>query len=223
MRHTKSLRHPRLGHHVTVQLWDVEGADSRLALQCACTAHAIAVVFDITNRSSFELAQQLLDGVNPRASAVLIGNKVDLRDHRKVSREEGRLLARVHRLEYLETSARLNHNVDEAFHVLLGSIPDEYLHSVSSSTTKKRPLTGSNICTICRRRLTRHASDSSSGQSPGRRHDSAETATDDMDEGDDRLQHHRHQQYRHRRAALEESDYDEVFHQNAARMDRQEL
>ena len=189
MRHTKSLKHPHYGHYVTVQFWDVEGSDSRVALQCAYKAHAIAVVFDITNRSSFEKAQKLLDSVNPRASSILIGNKVDLHDYRKVSYEEGRLLARIHRLEYIETSARLNYNVDEAFQLLINSVPEEYLHNVSSSAARRWRLAANTMCAICRRRVDRHVA-GGGGSRP--RHDSS--PSDFVDEREEVYDNHNHHQ-----------------------------
>lgn len=156
MRHTKSIQHPRRGFFTTVQFWDVEGSDSRVALQCAQKAHAVTVIFDITNRTSFEKAQKLLDGVNPRALSLVVGNKVDLDEQRKVSYEEGRLLAKIHRVQYIETSAKLNYNVDEAFHVVIGSIPDVFLHNVNSSAAKRWRLAATTICAICRRKVELH-------------------------------------------------------------------
>lgn len=44
---------------------------------------------------------------------VLVGNKIDLDEERKVSREEGQALANQHKMQYFETSAKLNRNIDE--------------------------------------------------------------------------------------------------------------
>lgn len=44
---------------------------------------------------------------------MLVGNKIDLEDERKVSADEARTLAEQHKMRYFETSARLNKNIDE--------------------------------------------------------------------------------------------------------------
>ena len=182
MRHTKNIFHPKHGCFVTVEFWDVEGADLSNALGSAHKAHAVAVVYDISNRSSFELAQKYLDGINPRVSALLIGNKLDLKNVRKVSYEEGRLLAKIHRVEFIETSAKVNYNVDEAFQILVSCIPDEYLVHVGSNsdldaTVSRRKLTTSSsvVCALCSNKIKRHhdpkGNDLTVGISPSMSHE----------------------------------------------------
>ena len=135
---TTSVFHPKKGRHVMVEFLDVEGANMTTALNSAHKAHAAAVVYDISNRSSFELAQKYLDGINPLVSALLVGTKLDLKNVRKVSHEEGRLLARIHRVDFIETSAKLNYNVDEAFQILVSRVPDQFLvHGTPRGTRRK--------------------------------------------------------------------------------------
>ena len=133
-------------------------SDIKTALMCAQKSHGVAVVYDITSRSSFEVAQRLLDNINPRASSVLIANKVDNSANRKVSFEEGRLLAKIHRVEFIETSARNNYNVDEAFQFLVSSVPDEYLKTKESNAASKRWQTSTNavLCAVCSRKVRYH-------------------------------------------------------------------
>lgn len=47
--------------------------------------------------------------------AVLVGSKMDLYEDRKVSKEEGRMLAEKYQMKYLEVSSKLNYNIAEAF------------------------------------------------------------------------------------------------------------
>ncbi len=157
MRHTKSVRSNRLAAEAIVQFWDIEGSDARTALLCAQKAHAVAVVYDITNRSSFELAQRLLDGINPRASVILIANKCDQESQRKVSHQEGKLLSRIHKVEFLEVSAKLNYKVDAAFQVVIDSVPEEYLGSRDSSALKAtrrwQASASAVVCSVCHQKL----------------------------------------------------------------------
>ena len=127
VRHTQTVYHTRHRREVIVQFWDVEGADTKTAHICAQKAHSVVVVYDVTNRSSFEAAQRLLDDVNPRASSLLIGTKSDLQHIRHVSHREGKLLARIHRVAYIEVSSLKNSNVEEAITYIVDNLPDEYV------------------------------------------------------------------------------------------------
>ena len=131
VRQTQSVYHTRHRREVVVQFWDVEGADTKTALICAQKAHSVGVVYDVTNRSSFEAAQRLLDEINPRASSLLIGTKCDLQQTRHVSHREGRLLARIHRVAYIEVSSLKNQNIEEAITYIVDNLPDEYVIETS--------------------------------------------------------------------------------------------
>ena len=115
------------GRQVRLQFWDIDGGETKTSIKCAQRAHAVVVVYDVTNRSSFDKAQMLLESINPRVTAMLIGNKLDLKDLRRVSYEEGRILAKIHRVQYVETSVKYNHNIEETLQLLLTCIPKEYL------------------------------------------------------------------------------------------------
>ena len=45
----------------------------------------------------------------------MIGNKSDLNDERIVSQDEGRMLAKQYEMAFIETSAKENVNIEEAF------------------------------------------------------------------------------------------------------------
>lgn len=149
---------------VQVQFWDIDGGENQIALECCLRAHAVIVVYDITNRSSFQKSQYFLESINPRISALLIANKLDLQDYRKVTYSEGRLLAKIHRVQYIEASCKLNYNVEQALQLLLASIPKEYMRkrtpriqarSYSENTVNNVP-TRECSCVTCHRQLMRH-------------------------------------------------------------------
>ncbi|KAJ3413971.1 Ras GTPase [Chytridiales sp. JEL 0842] len=88
------------------------------------------LVYSITSRSSFEeifqFHQQILR-VKDRDwfPVVLVGNKADLEPERAVGVNEGREAARGFGCTFVEASARVRFNVDEAFHELVRAIRDE--------------------------------------------------------------------------------------------------
>uniref|UniRef100_T1JCJ7 Ras-like protein 2 n=1 Tax=Strigamia maritima TaxID=126957 RepID=T1JCJ7_STRMM len=82
------------------------------------------LIFSVTDRSSFDeiykFHKQILR-VKDRDEfpMLLVGNKADLEHHRLVSSEEALALSRQLKLPYIECSAKLRMNVDQAFHELV--------------------------------------------------------------------------------------------------------
>jgi small GTP-binding protein len=109
------------GHRVRLQLWDTGGLESFRSLvpeYCRKVVGAL-LVFDLTSRASFREIKTFKGMVCARAgqpvTMILIGNKVDLEERRKVPEEEARAYARRKKMEYFETSAATGANVEDAF------------------------------------------------------------------------------------------------------------
>ena len=87
-------------------------------------------VFSVTYRSDFDRLPEIFDGYlgNMKIPVVIAGNQCDLTDERKVSTQEGRDFAEERGCTYIETSAKMNVNVEEAFitlcHSILNDNPD---------------------------------------------------------------------------------------------------
>ena len=95
----------------------------------------VVLVFDITNRSSFEDAiPQMLAIVENHApdytSLILVGNKADLADQdalkreREIAKEEAEQFAQQLRIRYVETSALSGQNIEEVFELISKDIYD---------------------------------------------------------------------------------------------------
>eukprot|EP01097_Dermamoeba_algensis_P010929 TRINITY_DN8300_c0_g1_i1.p1 TRINITY_DN8300_c0_g1~~TRINITY_DN8300_c0_g1_i1.p1 ORF type:complete len:194 (-),score=24.68 TRINITY_DN8300_c0_g1_i1:213-794(-) len=86
------------------------------------------LVYSITSPESFEqipsLLQQIMEVKDVEANfpTVLVGNKCDLEQERKVSRRQGEELARTNRIQFYESSAKLRVNIDEVFEQLVREI-----------------------------------------------------------------------------------------------------
>lgn len=106
---------------IKLQIWDTAGQESFRSITRSYYRGAAGalLVYDITRRDTFShLASWLEDArqhANPSMTIMLIGNKSDLSHKREVSTEEGERFAAEHGLIFLETSARTDTNVDEAF------------------------------------------------------------------------------------------------------------
>lgn len=108
------------GKFVTLQLWDLGGQPSFAHLRSFFYTEAKGgvIVFDLTNMRSFENVKKWYDEVTSicgKIPIVLVGNKHDLVDERRVPRHEAEQLARNLGALYFETSAKTRFMVDEAF------------------------------------------------------------------------------------------------------------
>lgn len=84
------------------------------------------LVYDITRRITFENLKKWLHELreygNRDMVIVLVGNKSDLVDSREVEAEDGQSLAQIENLCFMETSAKENVNVEDAFHQMITKI-----------------------------------------------------------------------------------------------------
>uniref|UniRef100_T1IWJ0 small monomeric GTPase n=1 Tax=Strigamia maritima TaxID=126957 RepID=T1IWJ0_STRMM len=101
------------------------------------------ICYSITDRRSFEEALEYYKLVSKvrncdHVPIVLVGNKYDLEQHRKVSTEEGQVLAHRYACPFFETSAALRLFVDDIFHALIREIREIRGCDKAISTRKKR-------------------------------------------------------------------------------------
>ncbi|GFQ98006.1 GTP-binding protein RAD [Trichonephila clavata] len=81
-------------------------------------ADAYIVVYSITDRISFEKAVDILfklreNGCTMNKAVILVGNKSDLVRSRAISADEAKSVACSYECKFIETSAAINHQVDE--------------------------------------------------------------------------------------------------------------
>ena len=104
-----------------LQIWDTAGQENYRSITRAYYKNSVCaiLVYDITNRDSFEhISSWIEDCLNQSPKTVfmvLVGNKSDLDDKRKVTTEEGEQMAKNHNLMFFETSAKTGDNVDKIF------------------------------------------------------------------------------------------------------------
>jgi len=107
---------------VKIQAWDVAGQERFRSIVSVYYkgCHGIVVIFDITNKNSFKNVKTWLHEVDryikEDVPKILIGNKSDLINRRRVSFEEANLFAESLCIKYIETSAKDNINIDDIFY-----------------------------------------------------------------------------------------------------------
>ena len=109
------------GKTIKIQIWDTAGQENYRSIISSYYKGAAGalLVYDITSHESFEHIESWLKELKDKGSnnicCILVGNKKDLEEDRKVTKEEGEKLAKEKGLLFLETSARNDENVQEAF------------------------------------------------------------------------------------------------------------
>lgn len=117
---------------IELNLWDTAGQERFRNLNRGFykKANGIAVVFDVTNLQSFESITYWINDIKENSPEntikVLIANKTDLQLLRKVSQQQGKLLADEHFLRYFECSAKDNSGISEVFEYLGRRILSHY-------------------------------------------------------------------------------------------------
>ena len=110
-----------------LNVWDTAGEEKYHAMAPIFYrgAQGAVVIFDVTNRETFNKATKWFKELNEFAEGnpkiILVGNKIDL-PNRIISNEEASSLAHKYNCNFLEVSALLGTNVNEIFNSLATSI-----------------------------------------------------------------------------------------------------
>ena len=113
------------GKEIKLVFWDTAGQERfRSAdIKCIRSVNGIILVFDFTDRTSFEHLEiwlrEIRDNFPDDTVIVLFGNKID-REKKcwKVTIEEAKEYAKKYNLILFETSAKLNKGINEGFHYI---------------------------------------------------------------------------------------------------------
>mmetsp|Transcript_9327 Transcript_9327/g.12847 ORF Transcript_9327/g.12847 Transcript_9327/m.12847 type:complete len:210 (+) Transcript_9327:33-662(+) len=116
---TKTVPIQNTSETIKMEIWDTAGRERYHSISPLYFrgAQGIIMVFDISNRESFEfLVKQKPKLVHEKTSCfILIGNKSDLESKRQVSEDEAQKLADSWGALYAEVSAKTSDNIQEAF------------------------------------------------------------------------------------------------------------
>ena len=99
---------------IQIKLWDTAGQEifHSLTKNFYRKADGIIIVYDITNKESFERIQDWVKSVYDNTDAykeiqmIIVGNKIDLEERREVSKEEGLKIGKYFEIDFFEASAK---------------------------------------------------------------------------------------------------------------------
>ena len=109
------------GKIIKLQIWDTAGQERFRTITASYYrgAHSVIVVYDITDQLSFQNTvlwlQEIKRYSSEKVKKILIGNKSDLTDKRAIPFQTAKEFAESEEIDFFETSAKENHNVNEIF------------------------------------------------------------------------------------------------------------
>jgi len=134
----KSLLSKDLSKSIKLQIWDTAGQERFRTITSSYYrgSHGVLVLYDITDRESFENAEVWLREVdrfsgNNGLQKMLVGCKLDLEHKRMVSQDEAQSFSEAKGIHYAECSAKDSCNVNHVFNAITEHMyneVDEELH-----------------------------------------------------------------------------------------------
>jgi Ras-related protein Rab-1A len=126
------------GKTVKLQIWDTAGQERFRTITSSYYrgAHGIIVVYDVTDKVSFNNVKQWLGEIDRYAcqsvNKLLVGNKADLVEKKVVDYNEAKEFAEGLQISFLETSAKSAQNVEEAFMTMTRQIKERVSRGVDN-------------------------------------------------------------------------------------------
>ena len=120
------------GEKIKIQIWDTAGQDRYKSMTKGYVrgANGIILIYDVTSRKTFEgienWVKQIREQVSPRVVVSLVANKIDAKEIRNVTTEEGEKLGKSINYPYYESSAKEGININECFEDLIKKMVENY-------------------------------------------------------------------------------------------------
>ena len=106
---------------IKLQIWDTAGHEKFRTITTSYykSAHAIIILYDITQKASFDHIRNWITEIDKFGKhgvlKVIVGNKLDMENNRKITKEAAENLALKYGIKLWEVSAKDNTNIEEMF------------------------------------------------------------------------------------------------------------
>lgn len=138
-------------NNVNYDIWDTAGQERYHSLTPMYYrgAKAALVVFDITNRISYDRSRSWVSELRQNCNDViiiLVGNKLDRESQRNVEKDVVSSYAYENDLEYIETSAKDGTNINLIFDKIKARIPEDDIARYSESFNVYKQKSNKRCC-----------------------------------------------------------------------------
>ena len=138
---------------IKLQIYDTSGQEQFKSITANYykRADGILFVFDLTREETFQNIQFWINEMKDQSDdftkvgLVLLGNKSDLVDAKKVEIKDGMALANTLGTKYFETSAQSGYNIQEAFQFLVEDIINKKSEEVQKPDNIFTPYSGEQL------------------------------------------------------------------------------
>ena len=124
---------------IHIQLWDTAGQEKYKAItkNLFLKVMGALIIYDITNEASYNnlkaWVKLIKEECGKHMQLIILGNKSDLNDQRKISKDEAINYAKEQKIEYIETSSKTGENVKKAVTMICENILENKELNDSSS------------------------------------------------------------------------------------------
>ena len=130
------------GKIIKLQIWDSAGQEKFRSLipNYIRGSSLVFIVYDISNRKTFDSLQSWVDFVNniENSNIVIIGNKIDLDTKREVTKEEGEKFCKEKNYEFFEVSAKDDTNLNDMLFNSVATLP--FFNSINTEGATKEQI-----------------------------------------------------------------------------------
>ena len=116
----------KVNERFKIYIWVIAGNKLKFIEYFFSHSVAAMVIFDITNQESFTNIDFWINKIKELCGNipfVIIGNKLDKSDERRVKFGEANEKAKKYNVRYIEASAKTGNNIDKAFDYLVAKVP----------------------------------------------------------------------------------------------------
>lgn len=141
---TKTTKFNFKGKNIIIrsQFWDTAGQEAFRSITKSYYRNVAGVIlcYDTTQRFSFDHLNHWINVIKkecPQDSKImLVGTKIDMKDQKSVSTEEGEIFARDNNMLFFEVSSKKDILVNEMFEIFLTEIYKGYINGIITSGIK---------------------------------------------------------------------------------------
>ena len=124
---------------IKMQIWDTAGHEKFRTITTSYykSAHAIIILYDITELSSFEHIKNWMIEIDKFGKQgvlkIIAGNKKDLEEKRQVSKEMAESYAEKNGIKFIEVSAKDSTNIEKLFFDIVKELLDRHLKALNEN------------------------------------------------------------------------------------------
>ena len=113
---------------IKIYVWDTAGQEkfANLINVYFRDLDGAMVIYDITNRNSFENIEKWIDKIKicnkTSVPIIIVGTKTDIEKHRRCHKYEAENIAKKYNYVTIECSSKDNYNIDETFDLIINEI-----------------------------------------------------------------------------------------------------